>query len=136
MNTTEQRKETNKKLWTVLGILFLMIGCLGNLEEKPKAEQPKQEGSEQAAETEEQKMLAALPYLMLDCEKTIKSHLNFPSTYKSSTWESNTQINGNRAVIETVFTAKNAYNLELKFLARCYYNDSRELLGFEMEEKG
>lgn len=35
----EKRKATNKKLWTVLGILFLMIGCLCNLEEKPQVEQ-------------------------------------------------------------------------------------------------
>ncbi len=84
--------------------------------------------------TDKEKMQATVPYLMTDCEKTIKSRLNYPSTYESSIWDSDSRVFDDRVMIEQIFTAKNAYNLELKYRAKCFFNDKQELTGFEMSE--
>lgn len=85
-------------------------------------------------ETNKQKMSAAVPYLMSDCDEAIKSRLNFPSTYDKSFLEGDIRVYNDRVVIETVFTAKNAFNLELKYRAKCYFDDKKELTGFKMSE--
>ncbi len=84
--------------------------------------------------TDKQKMLDAVLDLMGYCDEVIKSQLNYPSTYDKSIWESDYTVYDDRVVIETVFTAKNAFNLELKYRAKCYFNDKKELTGFEMHE--
>lgn len=86
------------------------------------------------AETDKQKMQAAVLDLMGYCDEVIKSQLNFPSTYDKSIFEGDIQVYDDRVVIETVFTAKNAFNLEIKHRAKCYFNDKKELTGFEMHE--
>lgn len=68
----EKRKATNKKLWTVLGILFLMIGCLSSLEVKPQAEQPENPPiKEQIAEEQ-----PLLKYEVVKIEELSKNRLN------------------------------------------------------------
>lgn len=86
------------------------------------------------AETDKQKLEAAVIYLMGDCDEAIKSQLNYPSTYDKSFLESGYRVYDDRVVIETVFTAKNAYNLEIKHRAKCYFDDKHKLTGFEMSE--
>lgn len=86
------------------------------------------------AETDRQKLQAAVLDLMGYCDEAIKSQLNFPSTYDKSIWESDYMVYDDRVKIVNVFTAKNAFNLELKYRANCFFNDKLELTGFEMSE--
>lgn len=86
------------------------------------------------AETDKQKLQAAVLDLMGYCDEAIKSQLNYPSTYDKSIWESDYMIYDDRVKIVNVFTAKNAFNLELKYRANCFFNDKLELTGFEMSE--
>lgn len=68
----EKGKVKNEKLWTVLGILFLMIGCLCNLEEKPQVEQPENPPVEEQI-AEEQPLLK---YEVVKIEELSKNRLN------------------------------------------------------------
>lgn len=216
----EKREVTNKKVLTVLGILFLIVGYLCSLEEKSHVEQEKKQlydvnviytistekgnsfdktidkfgikriktinellpkaaelmakspecnklnivslsekstieniliyghctngarfnisekdiNDNKPAKTDKQKMQAAVFDLMGYCDEAVKSQLNFPSTYDKSILESDYTVYDDRVKIVNVFTAKNAFNLELKYRANCFFNDKQELTGFEMRE--
>lgn len=84
--------------------------------------------------TDKQKMREKLPRLMLECEKMIKSKLQFPSSYDSSWRESKELINYDNVTIIKVFTTKNAFNLKIKYRAYCYFDDQQEMTGFKMDK--
>lgn len=68
----EKRKKTNKKLWIALGILFLMFGCLCNLEVKPQAEEPENPPAEEQIAEE----LPLLKYEVVKIEELSKNRLS------------------------------------------------------------
>lgn len=84
--------------------------------------------------TDKQKIEETLPRLMYICEKKILSKLQFPSTYDSSWRESDNIINYDNVTVKKVFTARNAFNLEIKYRAYCYFNDKQEMTGFKIDK--
>ena len=69
-------------------------------------------------------------------EEVIKSKLNYPSTYdrhELGVFTSRTTSNCNEITIE--FSAKNAYNLELTYIATVQFDKDSNVVGFYMQEK-
>lgn len=69
-------------------------------------------------------------------EEVIKSKLNYPSTYdrhELGVFTSRTTPNCNEITIE--FSAKNAYNLELTYIATVQFDKDSNVVGFYMQEK-
>lgn len=75
---------------------------------------------------------------MIYCEDTIKTKLNFPSTYKKYTlasWSETETINDTDKVT-VYFDAKNAFGLNQKYKARCIFNNTKnEMTYFNIKEE-
>ena len=84
--------------------------------------------------SEYQKLEKLIPTHLAMCETKIKNSLNYPSTYKKliskTGWE--TKNYGNDIVIG--FKAKNAFNLETEYTARCMLNSSNQFSTFNIKE--
>ena len=96
-----------------------------------------QELMEDAPSKSEQEKLA--PLLIrheVMAEEVIKSKLNFPSTYdrhELGVFNSRTTPSCNEITIE--FSAKNAYNLKLTYIATVQFDKDSNVVGFYMQEK-
>lgn len=65
------------------------------------------------------------------CENHIKSNLNYPSTYKSGFLNKDiVYLNEDRAKVIIEYSAKNAFNLKLKYKAICTYDNKANMIDF------
>ena len=71
---------------------------------------------------------------MLMCEAQIKSRLNYPSTFKTNPLLNSIQVGTMGTIVTINFKAKNAFNLEINHVGRCYYND-KGLADVTIEER-
>ncbi len=85
--------------------------------------------------SESQKLEGLMSTHINMCEAKIKENLNYPSTYKKliskTGWETKTYIND----IVIGFKAKNAFNLETEYTARCMINSKNQFSTFDIKEK-
>ena len=72
--------------------------------------------------------------LMNACDEIVKSHLTHPSTFDKSIYRSGVTTDEYKTTVLVGFTAKNSFNLELKYKAICVFNDTPELVDFAIEE--
>lgn len=86
--------------------------------------------------SEQEKLAPLLVRHEVMAEEVIKSKLNYPSTYdrhELGVFTSRTTPNCNEITIE--FSAKNAYNLELTYIATVQFDKESNVVGFYMQEK-
>lgn len=86
--------------------------------------------------SEQEKLAPLLIRHEVMAEEVIKSKLNYPSTYdrhELGVFTSRTTPNCNEITIE--FSAKNAYNLELTYIATVQFDKESNVVGFYMQEK-
>lgn len=86
--------------------------------------------------SEQEKLAPLLIRHEVMAEEVIKSKLNFPSTYdrhELGVFHSRTTPGCNEITIE--FSAKNAYNLELTYIATVQFDKDSNVVGFRMQEK-
>ncbi len=86
--------------------------------------------------SEQEKLAPLLVRHEVMAEEVIKSQLNFPSTYdrhELGVFSSCTTPNCNEITIE--FSAKNAYGLELTYVATVQFDKDSKVVGFHMQEK-
>ena len=88
------------------------------------------------AKSEQEKLAPLLMRHEVLAEEVIKSKLTFPSTYdrhELGVFNSRTTPSCNEITIE--FSAKNAYNLELTYIATVQFDKDSNVVGFRMQEK-
>lgn len=73
--------------------------------------------------------------LMTLCDKIVISQLAHPSTFDKSFWSGENKITNERSIISFSFTAKNSFNLELKYNAVCIFNAKSELEDLKISEQ-
>lgn len=73
--------------------------------------------------------------LMNACDEIVKSHLTHPSTFDKSIFRSGVTTDEYKTTVLVGFSAKNSFNLELKYKAICIFNDTPELVDFAIEEE-
>lgn len=86
--------------------------------------------------SEQEKLAPLLTRHEVMAEEVIKSQLNFPSTYdrhELGVFTSRTTPSCNEITIE--FSAKNAYGLELTYIATVQFDKESKVVGFHMQEK-
>lgn len=87
-----------------------------------------------SALSESQKLEKLMPTHIAMCEARIKNSLNYPSTYKKliskTGWETEDYVND----IVIGFKAKNAFNLETEYTARCMLNSNNDFSTFSIKE--
>lgn len=86
--------------------------------------------------SEQEKLAPLLVRHEVMAEEVIKSQLNFPSTYdrhELGVFNSCTTPSCNEITIE--FSAKNAYGLELTYIATVQFDKESKVVGFHMQEK-
>ncbi len=86
--------------------------------------------------SEQEKLAPLLPKHELMAEEVIKSQLNYPSTYdrhELGVFRSRTCPTCNEIMIE--FSARNAFNLELTYIATVQFDKNNKVVGFHMQEK-
>lgn len=86
--------------------------------------------------SEQEKLAPLLIRHEVMAEEVIKSKLNYPSTYdrhELGVFTSRTTPNCNEITIE--FSAKNAYNLELTYIATVQFDKESNVVGFYLQEK-
>ena len=69
------------------------------------------------------------------CDERAKSTLTNPSTFKRSISRSTHHIDQHGLTVISGFSAKNDFNLELKYKARCVFNERMEMSVFEIDEE-
>ncbi len=91
--------------------------------------------SNSTAKSEYEKLESLITTHVAMCEARIKNSLNYPSTYKKliskTGWETEDYVND----IVIGFKAKNAFNLETEYTARCMLNSKNEFSTFSIKEK-
>lgn len=73
--------------------------------------------------------------LMTMCDKIVIAQLVHPSTFDKSFWSGKNKVTSGRSVISFSFTAKNSFNLELKYNAVCIFNAKSELEDLKISEQ-
>lgn len=73
--------------------------------------------------------------LMTMCDKIVIAQLAHPSTFDKSFWSGKNKVTSGRSVISFSFTAKNSFNLELKYNAVCIFNAQSELEDLKISEQ-
>ena len=68
------------------------------------------------------------------CNEIIKSRLTHPQTFDKSFARSSTYIGVNNIKITVGFTAKNSFDMKLKYTAVCFFNEKPELVEFTITE--
>ncbi|MBQ6705366.1 MAG: zinc ribbon domain-containing protein [Opitutales bacterium] len=84
----------------------------------------------------QEKLAPLLSRHELLAEEVIKSQLKHPSTYdrhEMGVFKSRTTYSCNEITIE--FSAKNAFNLELTYIATVQFDEDSKVVGFHMQEK-
>ncbi|MBR5523414.1 MAG: TM2 domain-containing protein [Akkermansia sp.] len=69
------------------------------------------------------------------CEQIIKNQLAHPSTYKKSFFDSASETQDYTNVIRIAFSAKNSFNLEIKYVAIFRVNEQSEIVYQDIQEK-
>lgn len=69
------------------------------------------------------------------CENLIKAQLTYPSTYDKSIFDSRSETQEYTNAIRIAFSAKNAYGLEIDYVAFFRVNANSEVVYKEIEEK-
>ena len=72
--------------------------------------------------------------LMNACDEIVKSRLTHPSTFDKSIFRSGVTTDEYKTTVVVGFSAKNSFNLELKYTAICVFNDVPELVKFTLTE--
>lgn len=86
--------------------------------------------------SEQEKLAPLLLRHEVMAEEVIKSQLNYPSTYdrhELGVFRSRTTPSCNEITIE--FSARNAFNLELTYIATVQFDKNSKIVGFHMQEK-
>lgn len=84
--------------------------------------------------SDEEKLKILLPKHEKMCEDLIKANLTHPSTYEKSIWHSVSVTKNNVNHIIIVFTAKNSFNLEIKYKAIFFVNARNQITSKSIEE--
>lgn len=85
--------------------------------------------------SDQEKLKALLPLHVEMCEQIIKSKLNYPSTYDKSLFDSGSETQEYTNAIRIAFSAKNAYGLEVDYVAFFRVNANNEVVYEEIKEK-
>ena len=83
----------------------------------------------------QEKLKALLNQHELMCENIIKSQLTHPSTYSKSIMDSVSETQEYTNVIRIAFSAKNSFNLEIKYVAVFRVNANSEITYQDVQEK-
>ena len=92
-------------------------------------------GSNSRVYSDQEKLRLLLPLHEEMCEKIIKSNLTHPSTYDKSFFASGSETQEYTNVIKIAFSAKNAYNLKVDYIAIFRVNANSEIVYQDIREK-
>lgn len=84
--------------------------------------------------TVQEKYEAKIYDYMSLCDERAKATLTHPSTFDRSISRSSHHIDQHGLTVISGFSAKNDFNLEIKYKARCVFNDKMEMTVFEINE--
>lgn len=94
----------------------------------------KEIAAKQVPLTKKEKLKKMELSLMNACDEIVKSRLTHPSTFDKSIFRSRVSTDEYKTTVLVGFTAKNSFNLKLKYNAICIFNDKPELVSFSLEE--
>lgn len=133
-------KSSSKAVFIILiSIIVIVIfcslgGCTKKTDKNYKTQVEQEAKGNVKALSEREKLEKSRFDYQLVCEDKIKSQLNYPSTYKYLVTKSISETKSNINTYTIGFKAKNAYNLELEYRARCFVNSNGEITYFNIRE--
>lgn len=109
----EVAMERNKKKWIIGIIIILILGFF--------------------ADKSDNSINVRQKYVLM-CQDAIKKRLQHPSTYKKEFATDKIEKYHNQTGVIIYFSAKNSYNLALKFQGTCLFNDNFQINSVVIKE--